>query len=171
MRVGAPRLVPEEPFPPYTFVPGLHPHPESDPAGHSFGRERVEAPALDPAQWQASRPYLRGLDLFNAGFYWESHVEWESLWLAAGRRGPVANFLQGLIHLAAGGVKRLAGNGAGVKSHATRAAERWRKMAGEEVFAGLCVRELIDLAEAIQREGWPGEVPVLLPVPPRSSGK
>ncbi len=32
-----------------------------------------------------------GVDLFNHGYYWESHEEWESLWHAAGRRGVVAD--------------------------------------------------------------------------------
>src|SRR4051794_23916492 len=31
------RLLPDEPLPPYSFVPGRFPHPVRDPAGHSFG--------------------------------------------------------------------------------------------------------------------------------------
>ena len=30
------RLVPDEQFPPYSYVTGRFPHPTSDPAGHSF---------------------------------------------------------------------------------------------------------------------------------------
>src|SRR5436190_73921 len=124
-----PRLVPEEPLPPYAFVPGRFPHPESDPAGHSFGSDRAPTAALDPERWEASKPYLYGLDLFNAGFYWESHVAWESLWLAAQRKGVVADFLKGLIQLAAAGVKHAEGKPQGVQSHASRAAELWREVA------------------------------------------
>src|SRR5437016_2466045 len=93
------RLAPDVPFPPYAFVPGRTPHPVADPAGHSFGVEPSPTERLDPDRWLRSRTYLYGLDLFNAGYYWESHVEFESLWLAADRKGVVADFLKGLIKL------------------------------------------------------------------------
>jgi hypothetical protein len=108
-------------FPPYAFVPGRFPHPISDPAGHSFGAEPHQAVPLDPANWQASAEYLRGIELFDHGYYWESHEVWESLWHAAGRTGPIADFLKGLIALAAAGVKSREGKAAGVVSHAGRA--------------------------------------------------
>lgn len=43
--------------------------------------------------------FLRGIDLFNAGKFWEAHEAWEELWLAA--ESDVVQFLQGLIQLAA----------------------------------------------------------------------
>ena len=159
-----PRLVPDEPLPPYTFVPGRFPHPESDPAGHSYGVPRPTPPPLDPTDWRGSRPYLRGLDLFNAGYYWESHVEFESLWAACGRRGDVAGFLKGLIKLAAAGVKHREGVPRGVRSHATGAAGHWRNIEGRaETFLGFRVGELIALADTITRDGWPEPAPLLLP--------
>jgi uncharacterized protein len=162
------RLVPDEPFPPYAFVPGRFPHPVSDPAGHSHGIEPAPPPALDPERWQESKCYLFGIDLFNGGFYWESHVQLESLWLAAGRKGTVADFLKGFIKLAAAGVKHLEGRPAGVKSHACRAAELWREVArsvgtSDRLFLGFRLGELIALAEAVCREGWPEPAPVLVP--------
>jgi uncharacterized protein len=165
---SVPRLAPAVPFPPYAFVPGRAPHPESDPAGHSFGRARGPAPALDPEHWQASTAYLYGLDLFNAGFYWESHLEWESLWLAAGRRGAVADFLKGLIQLAAAGVKHREGRPDGVRGHAHRAAELWRGVRDTlrpalGRFLGLCLADLIARAEEVFRQGWPCVPPLLLP--------
>jgi hypothetical protein len=162
------RLVPEEPFPPYTFVPGQSPHPVSDPAGHSFGRTPPLPPRPDPESWQACKPYLYGIDLFNAGYYWESHVEFESLWLACGRRGDVADFIKGLIKLAAAGVKHREGKPAGVKSHSRRAAELFRRVGTERgVFLGLSLEELIRLAEAVRGAGWPEPPPLLLPdLPP-----
>jgi len=169
---GANRLVPDEPFPPYAFVPGRAPHPESDPAGHSFGTPRVPALALDPERWEASRAYLYGLDLFNGGFFWESHVEFEALWLAAGRKGVVACFLKGLIQLAAAGVKEREGKPQGVAGHARRAAELWHEVArslgaDKRSFLGLRLKHLIDLAETVCREGWPEPSPLLLPsLPP-----
>ena len=103
------RLVPGEPFPSYAYIPGRFPHPASDPAGHSYGVEPVVPEKVEPEKWRDCRPYLHGIDLFNAGFYWESHVAWESLWMACGRKGIVADFLKGLIKLAAAGVKTLEG--------------------------------------------------------------
>src|SRR3981081_2703360 len=95
------RLAAQRPLPPYAFVPGRSPHPVSDPAGHSYGQPPEKPPPLDPARWSESPTYLYGFDLFNYGYYWEAHETWESLWHAAGRRGPVATLLKGLIKLAA----------------------------------------------------------------------
>jgi hypothetical protein len=160
------RFAPGRAFPAYTFVPGRAPHPESDPAGHSFGVARPCADPATPASWRTNETYLYGLDLFNAGFYWEAHVEFESLWHASGREGPTARFLKGLIRLAAAGVKRLEGNAAGVRSHARGAGELFRGVAGrEEWFLGLRLSELAALAEGIEREGWPARPPILWPAP------
>jgi hypothetical protein len=161
----APRLLPDEPFPPYAFVPGRTPHPKSDPAGHSYGHVDAPAAALDPARWWESRAYLFGLDLFNARFYWEAHERFEGLWLAHGRHGAVADFLKGLIKLAAAGVKHLEGKPEGVRSHARRAAELWRGAATAVPagpFLGFVVEDLVRLAEQVQRSGWP-EVVLLHP--------
>lgn len=156
------RLVPEKPFPPYSFVPGRAPHPKSDPTGHSFGVKDEKVAPLNPDHWRESKPYLFGLDLFNAQFYWEAHEALEGLWHASGRRGIVADFLKGLIHLAAAGVKNLEERPEGVKSHANRAAELWRGV-GAEVYLGLCVDDLVRLADEVQAKGWPHSPPVLVP--------
>jgi len=162
------RLVPDRPFPPYSFVPGQAPHPTSDPAGHSFGTEPAPAEPLTAQGWRANRTYLYGIDLFDGGYYWESHVEFESLWLGCGRRGVVAAFLKGLIKLAAAGVKHREGRPQGVRSHACRAAELWRQVGGElpteEPFLGFRLRDLIELAEAVCTAGWPEEPPLLGPL-------
>jgi predicted metal-dependent hydrolase len=163
-----PRFAPDRPLPPYAFVPGRHPHPESDPAGHSFGVARAPVAALDARNPQTSEAYLFGLDLFNRGYYWEAHVEFEALWHAAGRHGPSADFLKGLIRLAAAGVKHRAGNVRGVRSHAARAAALWHEVQrglapGQEHFLGLRVRELIALAAVVCSTGWPEERPLLVP--------
>jgi hypothetical protein len=163
----AARLLPDEPLPPYSYVPGRFPHPTADPAGHSFGIEPVMPPAVEREQWQKCRPYLYGIDLFNGGYYWESHVAWESLWLACGRKGVVGDFLKGLIKLAAAGVKALEGKPEGVKSHSGRAAELWRRVfsclgTDHDDFMGFRIRELIALAETVNHDGWPTAPLVLL---------
>jgi hypothetical protein len=162
------RLLPDEPFPSYAFIPGRHPHPTSDPAGHSYSVPPPSPPALDPEEWQTNRAYLYGIDLFNAGYYWESHVQFEALWLAAGRRGVLADFLKGLIRVAAAGVKHLEGRPQGVRSHACRAVALWRGVthalsASQCVFLGLRLATLLDLAESVCRSGWPATPPRILP--------
>jgi len=136
-----PRYAPAIPLPPYSYVPGHeHPHPVTDPRGHSFRhdnrsgaiapmsgdqlsghvgvgyRGRAEVLAADP-QW------LHAIDLFNAGFYWEAHEAWERFWNDLGRTTPEARFVQGLIHLAAACVKIREGKPTGVSRHTKRARE------------------------------------------------
>src|SRR5207247_1606784 len=105
---------------------------------------------------------------FNGGYYWESHVAWESLWTAGGRKGVVADFLKGLIKLAAAGVKALEGTSKGVKSHSSRAAELWRRVidalgSEPDLFMGFRIRDLIGTAELVHKNGWPVPPPLLLP--------
>ncbi len=120
------------PLPPYAYVPGgPWPHPTRSPDGHSWGQQHPVVDPISGDQWQTSPTYLRGIALFNAGFYWEAHESWESLWHAHGRRGPTAELLQGLIKLAAAGVKVREGRVAGVRTHAVGAAELFKKSRAE----------------------------------------
>ena len=43
----------------------------------------------------------RGIELFNAGEYWEAHEAWEETWMPD-RKGPDSGFYKGLIQVAAG---------------------------------------------------------------------
>jgi hypothetical protein len=139
-----PSLAPaSDPFPPYAFVPGLWPHPHSDPAGHRY---RVPCPPQLDADWPASRPFLRGIELFDAGYCWEAHEVWEALWNAAGRHGAVADFLKALIQFAVVGVKIREGRLDGAKTHAARAAELLR---GPDRVPGFDIAGLIGRAEEI----------------------
>lgn len=151
-----PRFVPDAAFPPYTFVPGRTPHPVRDPAGHLFGKSPELPTPLDPERRQESRAYLYGVDLFNHGYYWEAHEVWEGLWRAAGRTGQIADFLKGLIKLAAAGVKVRQGQPRGVAGHAAGAADLFRDIArqlgGEEsIYLGLRLRDLLAFAAQIEQ--------------------
>ena len=126
------------PLPPCSFVPGHeHPHPVTDPRGHHFNAPNPAPLALgqlpeDPAfqrqsiaaQLAANPDWLHALDLFNGGYYWESHEAWEHFWNQLGRTTPEARFVQGLIHLAAACVKIREGKPAGVTKHTRRAREQ-----------------------------------------------
>lgn len=145
------RYVPEMALPAYAFVPGRHSHPVTDPRGHSFGRAVAPILALDPGQPFRSPEYLYAIDLFNSGYYWEAHEEWEGLWVSAGRGGVTGDFLKGLIKLAAAGVKSREGQRAGVTRHAKRAGELFRLVASSRpdrraFYAGLELNVLIRMA-------------------------
>ena len=50
----------------------------------------------------SSTPRLsRGIELFNAGRYWDAHEVWEREW-TLDRKGPESGFYKGLIQVAAG---------------------------------------------------------------------
>lgn len=139
------------PFPAYTYVPGKTPHPVREPAGHSYGQAEPVVDQFDPKNWSECSAYLFGIDLFNAGFYWESHEQWEAVWHAVGRNGPVADFLKALIKLSAAGVKNLEGRPTGVTRHANRAAELFNAVGKlKPTLCGFELEELERLAISLQ---------------------
>jgi len=149
-----PRFVPDRPFPHYAYVPGRFPHPKRSPKGHSFGVLPGRVGPLDPNRWDECRPYLYGLDLFNYGYYWEAHEVWEVLWHGCGREGLAADFIKGLIKLAAAGVKAREGKPEGMKRHALRARglfEGTILRLGPEYprYMGLSLSQLINFATEV----------------------
>jgi predicted metal-dependent hydrolase len=140
-----PRWVPEQPFPPYSYVTGHFPHPFRDPRGHGFGHEPQPVGAVRPDQWASSRDYLAAIDLFNHGYYWEAHEAWEGVWHAAGRSGTLADFLKGLIKLAAAAVKAREGRAEGVRRHARRAAELFGAVRDHNAASEPCSGRLLGL--------------------------
>jgi hypothetical protein len=65
-------------------------------------------------------------------------VEWEAVWHAVGKRGRLADFVKGLIKLAAAGVKALEGSEVGVLRHSRRAAELFHLAAASQ-HSGLSI--------------------------------
>jgi uncharacterized protein len=145
-------VVMTRPFPPYTYTPGVTPHPVSDPSGHSWGASPSPASRLDPERPWTCAEYVHGIDLFLAGFYWEAHEAWESVWHAVGRTGSVAAYLKGLIKLAAAGVKRREGNAIGLRRHATRAVELFtevRESLETDEVGGQSLQALLAFAQSL----------------------
>jgi len=58
--------------------------------------------------------FERGIELFNAGKFFEAHEAWEEIWL--GERGGEKAFLQGLIQVAAAFHHQQRGNRKGMES-------------------------------------------------------
>jgi hypothetical protein len=121
------------------------------PDGHRFRMPESPAPPIVDDAWESSPAYLRGIELFNAGYYWEAHEAWESLWHAHGRRGPTAEIIQALIKLAAAGLKVREGRTAGVRTHAARAAALFdhAREAGGRIQIGLDLEEWGDRARRV----------------------
>ena len=91
--------------PPYAYVPGHRPHPTRSGSGHSSGTAAPIPEPMEPDAWRDCVPYLEGIELFNAGYYWEAHEAWEGLWVAAGRAGAMGELFHGLIKLSVAGLK------------------------------------------------------------------
>lgn len=89
--------------------------------------------------------YLRGIELFNRGEFFEAHEVLEDVWRAA--PGPEKLFLQGLIQISVAFVHHSRGNITGARSLLKRAC---KNLSGyPAVCAGIDLRELI-----IGAEGW-----------------
>lgn len=106
---------------------------------------------LDPYAPLQSEMLLFGIDLFHHGYYWEAHEAWEALWVAAGRKGPVAELLKALIKLAAAGVKMRQGLPEGVRSHAERARQHVAQLQQIHVdeYSGFSLEQLIGFAHEV----------------------
>lgn len=143
------------PFPPRAYLPGFGVRPVAEPP--------TGAP-LDPERWRACVAYVHGLALFDRGYYWEAHECWEQLWILAGRAGPVAALLRGLIQLAAAAIKLRQGRTAGAIALAERArghfgAAQGGAHPGALQFAGVDLGALAELAAWVIREAprWRGD--------------
>jgi hypothetical protein len=112
-----------EPLPAYSYYPGCpwpHPNRSFDGQSSHVADRRTALPGREREWWRAR--FQRGVELFNAGYYWEAHEVWEDLWHVERRTGPTAEVLKGLIKLAAAGVKVRERRESGVRTHCRRAA-------------------------------------------------
>lgn len=94
-RYLAAQPLPERPFLPGTGMPR--------PTGESLLAD--DAGAELPNDWPTSPAFLFGVDLLNAGYYWEAHEQWEGLWKTAAQQSAERAVLQGLIQAAASMLK------------------------------------------------------------------
>jgi hypothetical protein len=130
------------PLPPYRFVAGLNPHPRRDPKGHSYGSVEVAPPSLLPDRWRENAVYLQGIDLYNFAYWWECHEALEGLWHLTGHEGREAQFLQGIIQVAAANLKRHVGSRDGARRLGGEAVGRLASL-GRRDFMGLTLGPFI----------------------------
>jgi hypothetical protein len=128
------------PFPRYRYIPGRSPHPRRDRQGHSWGAPEPSARAIDPGGWETCSLYLRGVDLFNHAYFWESHEAFEALWRGSPEGSAAADLLQGLIQLAASEIKRFSGIPDAARALAERALARLGRVPSP--YLGIDVRAL-----------------------------
>ena len=132
-------------LPPYRHVPGLTPHPVTDPRGHLHGQGEwlTMPPDLElPDDWRRCEPYLLGVDLFNRAYLWEAHEAWEVAWNASGHESAPGVFLQGLIQAAAALLQRHRGVSRGARTLGDKAADKLARtaaLAGDGPYMGLPV--------------------------------
>jgi predicted metal-dependent hydrolase len=97
-----------------------------------------------------------GIELFNAGRFWEAHEAWERQWVPD-RRGPDAGFYKGLIQVAAGCLHYQRGNRRG-------AVNKWRSGAAylrpylpahQGVSTAGLVGAIEACLEAMSGDAWP----------------
>jgi hypothetical protein len=127
-----PRYQPLRTLPAYAYVPGHNPHPVRGKRGHSRGAAQPAA-SYQPAEcWADNAEYLWGVDLYNAGYFWEAHEAWEGVWrAAAGRDDAQGRFLQGLIQCAAACLKAVAGDAPACRRLAARGLARLEQTHGD----------------------------------------
>jgi len=118
-----------------------------------------------------NRLLAEGIELFNAGRYWDAHEAWERAW-TPDRKGADAGFYKGLIQVAAGCLHYARRNRRG-------AVNKWRSGAGylrpylprhEGVRLAPLVEAVDGYLAAMEGPGWPDltmpQIP-LLSIPPR----
>ena len=77
--------------------------------------------------------FLYGIDLFNAGYWWECHEAMEGLWHVAGRGSPAGHTLQAVIQCAAAHLKVLTKNFNGAHLLFTHAEEHVARAEGYDL--------------------------------------
>lgn len=127
------------PLPQRRFLPG-DAHAADIPA-------RRDPPKLtSPEKWRECAAYLYGCDLYNHGFWWESHEVWEDLWHQAAKLPEPRvqhAFLQSLIQTAACAIKLEQRKDRGLRmllATSDRHLQRVIDHAGNESFMGLPLR-------------------------------
>lgn len=109
------------PFPPYRHLPGITPHPERSPEGYRYRIEEPPAHPLTGEGWAENEDFLFGVDLFNAGYFWEAHVVWERLWTLEETPPEIRRILRSIIQTAAACLKVQQGRLAGARKLLERA--------------------------------------------------
>ncbi|MCF8067059.1 MAG: DUF309 domain-containing protein [Desulfobacterales bacterium] len=94
------------PFPGKRYITGQGLHPKNDPDGFQVPAF-LSSGGFDEISWQNSTAYRYAVDLFNNGFWWETHETLEALWNEVGKKTSTGIFIKGLIQISAALLKKL----------------------------------------------------------------
>ena len=144
------RYMPTWPLPSYIFIPGVNPHPKKS-GGHMEGQADPIAPMIDSVHPEKNEFLRYSLDLFNYGYFWESHVYFEALWNTHKRQGSVADFLKAMIKLGAAGIKLKINEPKNASDHLERAKELIQSVIKKEgpVFLGFDLKVMIEQIDTL----------------------
>ena len=134
------------PFPSYRYVPGVTPrHAHGDRYEQSGDVHRP----WSPEEWGTLERYLYGIDLYNNGFFWESHEALEDLWKSAERGSIQGRFVQGIIQIAAANLHRHMGRRASSLRQAEKGLTNLGAALGEgPVYMGISIAEFSNRVRA-----------------------
>lgn len=120
-------------------------------------------PQLSESHPQESEALRYSLDLYNHGYFWESHVYFEALWNAHERKGDVADFLKGMIKLGAAGVKFNLGQSVAAHGHLSRARELFQGLLEKRGthYLGFSIERILASLDSALSEGV--KCPVIRP--------
>ncbi len=83
--------------------------------------EELPARPLSGDGGRENEDFLFGIDLFNAGYFWEAHTYWERLWKVEEGSAELRRFLRAIIQTAAACLKVRMGRKAGARKLLDRA--------------------------------------------------
>jgi predicted metal-dependent hydrolase len=86
-----------------------------------YGVKEPAAKPLTTDGWAGNEDLLYGVDLFNAGYFWEAHAFWERLWALEETESEIRHFLKALLQTAAACLKARQGEIAGARKLLARA--------------------------------------------------
>jgi hypothetical protein len=96
--MGAPGI----PLPPHAHLPGVNARPDAA----WFAAVKAACPPIAAGQGPAANPaWIYGLQLLNAGYFWEAHEVLEPVWMNATPNSRERHLVQALIHLANAALK------------------------------------------------------------------
>ena len=125
---------------------------------YTGGDAPEHAPWKPVEPWQHDRVWLRGLDLFDHRFFWESHESFEAVWHELESGSTLHTLSQGLIQAAASVLKHHMGQQRGARYLLQRSSDKLQRVAGDvgPVHRGVDIPALIDALGAFQEGGdWP----------------